>query len=203
MKQGMLITALMLVLVVLAGCGAKTYAAQPINEDVDVCVICNMQVKDDAYATQIVTKDGKSLKFDDIGCMNEWKKQHGTDDIGMDFVRDYNDKTWIEFDKATYVYDASIRTPMAYGIVSFKDKASAEAFIAEQGVGTLLSSADLANHTWEQSGGMMDMHSHEDGEEGHSHDDSAEAHSQSHGEDEQSHGDADADHENQEGHDGH
>lgn len=195
MKQGMLITALMLVLVVLAGCGAKTYAAQPINEDVDVCVICNMQVKDDAYATQIVTKEGKSLKFDDIGCMNEWKKQHGTDDIGMDFVRDYNDKAWIEFDKAVYVYDASIRTPMAYGIVSFKDEASAEAFMAEQGVGTLLSSADLANHTWEQSGGMMDMHSHEEGEEGHSHGDSKEEHS---------HGDAaDGNHESTAGHDGH
>ncbi|MEK5162800.1 nitrous oxide reductase accessory protein NosL [Paenibacillus sp. FSL R5-0527] len=167
MKKGF--TALSLILIAmlaLAGCGKKAYTAQPVNEDVDVCVICNMQVKDDAYATQIVTKEGKSLKFDDIGCMNEWKKQNGTDDIGMDFVRDYNDKAWIEFAKATYVYDPSIRTPMAYGIISFKDKASAEEFIKEQGVGQLLSAADLNNHTWEQSKGMMDMdmHMHSEGE---------------------------------------
>ncbi|MCM3701659.1 nitrous oxide reductase accessory protein NosL [Paenibacillus macerans] len=164
MKKGIVAMSLILALLAIAGCGTKTYKAQPINEDVDVCVICNMQVKDDAYATQIVTKEGKSLKFDDIGCMNEWKKQNGTDDIGMDYVRDYNDKEWIEFKKATYVYDPSIRTPMAYGIISFKNKESAEQFIKEQGVGQLLSSADLANHSWEQSKDMMDMHMHNEGE---------------------------------------
>jgi len=141
----------------LSGCGAK-YAAVPINEDVDVCVICNMQVKDDAFATQLTTKDGQTYKFDDIGCMNEWKKQNGTDQIGMDFVRDYNDKEWIEYGKATYVYDASLRTPMAYGIVSFKDKPSAEAFVQEQGVGQIMTAEDLASHDWKQNTEGMDMH---------------------------------------------
>lgn len=166
MKKGILAINLMLVLIAATGCGKQAYQPQAINEDVDVCVICNMQVKDDAYATQIVTKEGKSLKFDDLGCMNEWKTQNGTEDIGMEYVRDYNDKEWIEYKKATYVYDASIRTPMAYGLVSFKDKQSAEQFIEEQGVGQLLSSEQLANHTWEQSMDMMDMdmHMHGDGE---------------------------------------
>lgn len=165
MKKGIFVFSLILVVLTVAGCGKKTYQPQAINEDVDVCVICNMQVKDDAYATQIVTKDGKSLKFDDIGCMNEWKEQNGTDDIGMEFVRDYNDKEWIEYGKATYVYDASIRTPMAYGLVSFKDKNSAEQFVQELGVGQLLSSEDLTNHKWEQSIDMMDMDMHMHGEE--------------------------------------
>ncbi|PYY29653.1 nitrous oxide reductase accessory protein NosL [Paenibacillus illinoisensis] len=148
----------------LAGCGPK-YVALPINEDVDVCVICNMQVKDDAYATQLTTKDGQTYKFDDIGCMNEWKEKNGTEQIGMDFVRDYNDKEWIEFNKATYVYDASIRTPMAYGLVSFKDKESAENFIQEQGVGVIMTAADLTSHDWKQNTEGMDMM----GEGGHSH----------------------------------
>ena len=86
---------LLLGTVILTACGQK-YAAVPINEDVDICAICNMQVKDDAFATQLTTKDGKNLKFDDLGCMNEWKKENGTDNIGMDYVRDYNDKEWIE-----------------------------------------------------------------------------------------------------------
>jgi len=172
MKKGFFALALItVVLVMLAGCGNKTYQPQAINEDVDVCVICNMQVKDDAFATQIVLRDGKSLKFDDIGCMNEWKRKNDTSQIGMDFVRDYNDKEWIEFKKATYVYDASIRTPMAYGIVSFKDEASAEAFVAEQGVGQIMSAEELVNHTWKQSKEMMEMPGHmehgEEHEEGH------------------------------------
>ncbi|MFB9274307.1 nitrous oxide reductase accessory protein NosL [Cohnella cellulosilytica] len=171
MKKWMIVGVVALVLAVVAGCGEKKYEAVPINEEVDVCAICKMQIKDDAYATQLTTKDGKNYKFDDIGCMNEWKTQNGTDNIGMDFVRDYNDKEWIEFSAATYVYDASIRTPMAYGIVSFKDKKSAEAFIAEQGVGQLMSADDLAKHTWTQNtdgmnmGGMEHNHSAEGGME--------------------------------------
>ncbi|SDW74021.1 nitrous oxide reductase accessory protein NosL [Paenibacillus sp. PDC88] len=169
-------------ILILTACGGTKYEAVPINEEVDVCVICNMQVKDDAYATQLTTKDGKNYKFDDIGCMNEWKEQNGTENIGMDFVRDYNDKEWIEFSKATYVYDESIRTPMAYGIVSFKDKESAEAFVSEQGVGTILTAEDLGSHTWDQGEGMMDMsgeghgHSHSHDESEHSHEEESHNH---------------------------
>jgi len=166
MKKWTMVLALAAAFALLTACGGKTYEAVPINEDTDVCAICNMQVKDDAYATQLTTKDGKTYKFDDIGCMNEWKTKNGVDGIGMDFVRDYNDLEWVEFSKATYVYDASIRTPMAYGIVSFKDKASAEAFAAEQGVGKVMSAEDLSKHTWEQNKQGMNMegmekHAHE------------------------------------------
>jgi copper chaperone NosL len=162
-KRWILAMVLLLGTVILTACGQK-YAAVPINEDVDICAICNMQVKDDAFATQLTTKDGKNFKFDDLGCMNEWKKENGTDNIGMDYVRDYNDKEWIEFNKATYVYDASLRTPMAYGIVYFKDKASAEAFVAEQGVGKIMSAEELTSHDWTQNMDKMKMD-----EEGHGH----------------------------------
>lgn len=155
---------LLLGTVMLTACGQK-YAAVPINEDVDICAVCNMQVKDDAFATQLITKDGKTLKFDDLGCMNQWKKENGTDNIGMDYVRDYNDKEWIEFNKATYVYDSSLRTPMAYGIVNFKDKASAEAFVTEQGVGKMMNADELASHEWTQNMDNMNMEGH-----GHGHD---------------------------------
>ncbi|MGO4528159.1 nitrous oxide reductase accessory protein NosL [Paenibacillus sp. 2TAF8] len=162
-KRWILAMVLLLGTVILTACGQK-YAAVPINEDVDICAICNMQVKDDAFATQLTTKDGKNFKFDDLGCMNEWKKENGTDNIGMDYVRDYNDKEWIEFNKATYVYDASLRTPMTYGIVNFKDKASAEAFVAEQGVGKIMSAEELTSHDWTQNMDKMKMD-----EEGHGH----------------------------------
>lgn len=166
----------------LTACGKK-YEALPINEDVDICAICKMQVKDDAYATQLTTKDGKNYKFDDIGCMHQWKAENGTDNIGMDFVRDYNDKEWIEYSKATYVYDASLRTPMAYGILNFKDKASAEAFVAEQGVGTIMTAEELASHDWKQNTEMMDMMG--EGEHGHSEEGMGEGmHEETHGESE-------------------
>ncbi|WP_159884815.1 nitrous oxide reductase accessory protein NosL [Paenibacillus puerhi] len=159
------ITAFFLV-VILAGCGAKEkFPALAINEAVDKCAICNMQVKDDAFATQLTTTDGKNYKFDDLGCMNEWKQKNSTAAIGAQYVRDYNNKDWIAFDQATYVYDASFKTPMAYGIYTFKDKAEAQKFVDTQKKGKVMTAAELATHTWEQSKGAMDSHSHGHGAE--------------------------------------
>lgn len=147
-------------LLVLAACGSEKYQAQAINEETDVCVICKMAIKDDQYATQIITKDGQSLKFDDIGCMNTWKKDNGTDTIGAAFVRDYNSKQWLRYEKAYYAYDASYKTPMAYGIVSFEKEADAKAFIDAQGKGQLMTAEQLASHSWEVNREMMNMDGH-------------------------------------------
>ncbi|WP_194233954.1 nitrous oxide reductase accessory protein NosL [Paenibacillus donghaensis] len=148
----------------MSACGDKKYEAVPINEDVDICAECKMQVKDDAYATQLTMADGKNYKFDDIGCMENWEKEHAQEKLGMDFVRDYNDKSWIEHDKATYVYDASIRTPMAYGVISFKDKKSAEDFVAKQGAGKIMDAKELEAHDWKQNKDMMKMMMEHEGE---------------------------------------
>ncbi|MBD2847695.1 nitrous oxide reductase accessory protein NosL [Paenibacillus sp. IB182496] len=150
--------ALLLTMVILSACGtAEAYSPEPINEETDRCVICNMAIKDDQYATQIITKDGQSLKFDDLGDMNVWKTENGTATIGAAFVRDYETLQWLDYEKAYYVYDAEIRTPMAFGIVSFESEEKAEAFIAEQGKGKLMTAEELADHSWEVNRDMMDM----------------------------------------------
>lgn len=153
-------------LLFLSACGGEKYEPQAINEETDVCVICKMAIKDDEYATQIVTKDGQSLKFDDIGCLNTWKKENGTDTIGAAFVRDYNTKQWLRYEEAYYVYDPSYKTPMAYGVVSFEKEVDAKAFIEEQGTGKFMTAEDLTNHSWEVNREMMDMV----GTHGHGHD---------------------------------
>lgn len=166
MRKGIQLTLIMVaMLLVLSACGGEKYEPQAINENTDVCVICKMAVKDDQYATQIITKDGQSLKFDDIGCLNTWKQENGTDTIGAEFVRDFNSKQWLRYEKAYYAYDPSYKTPMAYGIVSFEQEADATAYIEEQGKGKLMTAEDLANHSWEVNRDMMDM----GGEHGHDH----------------------------------
>ncbi|WP_409340596.1 nitrous oxide reductase accessory protein NosL [Paenibacillus sp. MBLB4367] len=175
MKKSLLIfTILSLLIALISGCGEKTYKPVAINEETDKCEICNMQVKDDAFAVQLTTKEGKTYKFDDLGCMNEWKQKNGTVSIGASFVRDFNNKEWIDYDDAAYVYDPSLKSPMAYGIYSFKDQKSAQAFIDEQKKGKLLTASDLKNHSWKQNTDMMkpmDMSGHD--EKSHS---SADAH---------------------------
>lgn len=137
-KKVSLVVAISVMMLFLAACGEEKYEPVAINEDTDICVVCKMAIEDGPYATQIITKDGQSLKFDDVGDMYKWKEENGTDTIGAAYVRDYNSLEWIPDDKAFYVYDASFRTPMAFGVVTFEKEADAQAFIDEQGTGNLM-----------------------------------------------------------------
>ncbi len=164
---------LMLVLLVSA-CGAKEeiYPPSAIQAGVDRCEHCNMLVPDDANATQLLLSDGRSLKFDDIGCMVEWVEEHGLDKVNVRYVRDFHSLDWVVMQEASFVYHEGFRTPMAYGIYSFSSLEDAETFVAEHGKGEILSYEGLEAHHWERSV-----------EEGHHH------HHHGEGDDEEEHGD--------------
>ncbi|WP_407642008.1 nitrous oxide reductase accessory protein NosL [Cytobacillus massiliigabonensis] len=145
------------IIMFLAACGKEEVQPVDINEETDKCEICNMAVVDDQFATQIVLESGKSMVFDDIGCMYEWLDSNKNEEISGEFVRDYHNKEWISVDDATYIYNQSVKTPMAYNVISFKDKAAAEDFIKENDGSTLMTSDDLAKHAWKQNKDMMHM----------------------------------------------
>jgi copper chaperone NosL len=163
-------TGLVAVVFLLAACGNKAVEPVAINDATDTCEVCNMAVVDNQHATQIVLENGKSIIFDDVGCMYEWLGSNPNETIAAEFVRDYSDKEWILVDDATYVYNQSVKTPMAYNVVSFKDKASAEAFASENENSTLMTANELADHDWEQNHNMMQEHDIEN----HSHSEGAE-----------------------------
>lgn len=166
MKKIMILITLCLTAAISAGCGKEEYKAADIDESVDKCEVCQMQVGDNEYAVQIQLKDKKTLKFDDLGDLFVWKQKNGTEQIGAEFVRDYHTKVWMPLENATYVYDKSIRTPMAYGVISFAKKDEAETFVSEHGKGQIMTSGELDGHQWESDKEMMkEMHG------GHNHDD--------------------------------
>lgn len=154
------------------------YQPEAINPQTDICEICAMAVADDQHATQIILKNERALKFDDLGCLFAWIEENGEEDVGAKFVRDFNTNEWILLEEATYVFAEQIETPMAYGIISFKNEEDAQKYIEEQGYGQLLTAADLYDHKWE----MMDHDHHHD--QGHHHDPGHEhdqQHDQNHG----------------------
>jgi copper chaperone NosL len=141
--------------------------AQAIDEAVDKCENCKMAVADNADATEIVLKDGKVLVFDDIGCMvNKWIRANGTDEIDGALVRSHHDKEWLDYEKAVYVFDPKITTAMGYGVIAFKDKAGAQGFIDKNGMGTIMTKAELDKHEWPQDKNNMTMKMHMDSMEG-------------------------------------
>lgn len=145
------------VMSVLVACGNKEAKPVAINEKTDTCATCNMAVVNNQFATQIILENGKSLVFDDIGCMYAWVKANADKKIDKQFVRDYNDKEWVSLNDATYVYNQSIKTPMAYNVISFTKKADAEKFVAENKGSTLLTASELNKHSWNTNQDMMKM----------------------------------------------
>jgi len=136
------------------GCGKKETTAVAIDEKHDKCDICQIGVMDNQFATEIILENGKALKFDDIGCMYKWMEINPGEKTKEKFVRDYDSKDWISLEDATYVYDKTITTPMAYNVISFESKKDAENFVSNY-KGKVLSYKELAAHKWEMNKEMM------------------------------------------------
>src|SRR5690625_1173953 len=138
------------------------FKPEEINPDIDICEVCGMAIANDQYATQIILKNERSLKYDDLGDMFIRMEENGEDDVAAKFVRDFNTEEWINLEDATFVYDEEISTPMGFGVISFKNNQDAEQYIEENGFGELLTVDDLYEHDWN----MMD---HDHGHDHHAH----------------------------------
>ncbi|HDR4419923.1 TPA: nitrous oxide reductase accessory protein NosL [Bacillus cereus] len=152
-KYAMLAICLFFV-VTIVGCGKKQAEAVAIDEKHDKCDICQIGVMDNQFATEVILENGKALKFDDIGCMYKWMEINPGEKTKEKFVRDYDSKEWISLEDATYVYDKTITTPMAYNVISFENKKDAESFVSNY-KGKVLSYKELAEHKWEMNKEMM------------------------------------------------
>lgn len=142
------------------------YKPEPINPETDVCEVCGMAIADEEHATQLIFKNEKSLKYDDIGDMFVWLEENGEEEIGAKFVRDFNTLEWIQLEEATFVYAEEISTPMGFGVISFKDREDAKKYIKENEIGEILIADVLKNHKWE-------MVNHDHDHSNHGHDDHA------------------------------
>ncbi|CEA03637.1 NosL [Metalysinibacillus saudimassiliensis] len=146
MKKILLATAML----ALVGCGEKNYEPHALNEETDICQICQMTVAHQEFAGQIIEKNGDYEVFDDIGCLVEKLARDEQDeaDVGAAFIKDAKTDEWINVFDATYLYDKEFWTPMNYGVLVFKDAADAEAYQADAGYGKLMKFDDLQDFKW-------------------------------------------------------
>lgn len=122
-----------LVILALAGlllgaCGGGQGALQPpeIYYGQDTCDRCGMLISDPRFAAALLTVEGESRKYDDIGCLLD-DYVHAGLKVGEIYVHDYNTNEWLNAKTAFFV-QSDIHTPMASGLVAFGDRASAEKF---------------------------------------------------------------------------
>ena len=119
-----------LFLVLLAGCAGKELTAVPVNESLDTCDACHMSVKDNGYAAEALTANGKVYKFDDIGCLAGYLKGHPDIKPAVVFIQDVSTREWLSAKDAFYVEAGDVQTPMEFGIHAFKT-ADAAGFFAK------------------------------------------------------------------------
>ncbi|QED46781.1 nitrous oxide reductase accessory protein NosL [Cytobacillus dafuensis] len=139
-------------IIILSGCaGTQSFEPVEINPEIDVCEICNMSIAHENYATEIISSEGDVFKFDDIGCMVEFlekDKSLAKDKVAKQFVRDSETGEWLELKDAFHAFHPEFWTPMANGIVTFKDQERAESYMKEQGKGELYNYERFLKHQW-------------------------------------------------------
>ncbi len=106
------------------GCEKKKIGGvEKIHWDRDVCQRCKMAISERKYAFEIVNpKNGKTYKFDDIGCAILWMDEEKIPwkDKAILWITDAKTGKWIDARKAYYTNDSI--TPMAYGIAAYTKK---------------------------------------------------------------------------------
>src|SRR3989339_432647 len=106
--------------------GCAPPAVKPVDiHPEDACANCRMAVSDKSFASEIILQNGEALKFDDLGCLEEYRKKEPAAKIAAIYVSDYETKEWLPFEKSIIV-ETGIATPMGSGKVAVKDEAQAK-----------------------------------------------------------------------------
>ena len=119
---------LLFILSITAFIGCSSSEAKPIDIfSEDNCSNCRMQISNQEFASEIITQNGDVFKFDDIGCLENFRKTHSEIVTAKIFMKDYESKNWINFEQSTIV-QTGISTPMGSGKVAFAKAEKAKEF---------------------------------------------------------------------------
>jgi len=94
----------------------------------DICERCKMIISEKEFAAQYQLSNGKTVKFDDIGCMLHYLDGEKPEHVKSIYVTDYDSGEWINAENGYFIWTENIRTPMGYGVLSFNNKGAAQEF---------------------------------------------------------------------------
>ncbi len=106
-----------------------TTKPQPFNYGRDVCDNCKMTLIDPKFGGEIITKKGKSYKFDDVVCMVHFLKSGAIkeNEISQKVVINFQKQNaFIEAGEATYLLSPQLKTPMGGNAAAFVSQQEAE-----------------------------------------------------------------------------
>lgn len=106
-----------LAMLVFASCNTKPEA---FSAGKDACGFCKMTISDTRFGGELITSKGKIFKFDDLGCMLTYLKATGDTKYSKTLVINHNTpNTFLDADKASYVIDPLLKSPMGSNAAAF------------------------------------------------------------------------------------
>ena len=100
--------------------------AEEINYGSDACHFCKMTIVDAQHAAQIVTKKGKSYKYDAVECLLSDLPDRKQQELGLIMVNDYNQPgIQISAVEATFLISEAMPSPMGANLSAFSSASKA------------------------------------------------------------------------------
>jgi copper chaperone NosL len=97
------------------------------------CAHCHMTLTDHRFAAEVITRTGKVVTFDDVGCLQAWLNGN-QGPVSRVWVVDFAaPDQWLPADSAVYLQSDTIRTPMASGLVAVRPGRAADSLRAVLG----------------------------------------------------------------------
>ncbi len=121
------------IIILIFACSQKT---EEIKYNSDECSYCTMQIRDNKYATEIVSDDGSVYKFDSIECMTGYAlvKNIVEDESQKFYVCDFNNPgNLIDVRKSFFVQNKNFRSPMGLNVQAFSSDADRNDFVKSNG----------------------------------------------------------------------
>jgi copper chaperone NosL len=133
---------------VAASCSAKPAGPPEIVVDRTPCSHCGMLISEPVYAAAYRAQGAEARVFDDIGC---WRAAARSEAGPLtSWFHDAEDGAWIDGSAAVFVASPEIRTPMAGGLIAYRDRTAAESAARTRHGRVIHSVDDLVSQTEEK-----------------------------------------------------
>lgn len=127
--------ALLVLALTATACGSGEPRPVPLVLDEDACSYCRMAISQREFAAEAVTRSGRAERFDDIGCLLDWRRGWEVPEGTAFFVVDFDTGEWLDAEDATFLRSRAIPTPMGSGLVAFGAREAAAAARERLGLG--------------------------------------------------------------------
>jgi len=110
--------------------------AEPIRYGKDACDYCRMQITDQRYGAEMVTKTGKVYKFDAIECLINYSlnEDHDNTKTKMMLVNTFDKPgELLPVQGCVFLHSKEMPSPMGMYLTAFHDPDSAHSVWEEQG----------------------------------------------------------------------